>query len=79
MLFGAVMAITQSFNCGAVVNDLAGFPSVNYCAHTIMHHLQDYGGQRFEVGYSSAIAVILFIMMIGSNMLINKILNKVGQ
>ena len=79
MLFGAVMAITQSFNFGAVVNDLAGFPSVNYCAHTIMHHLQDYGGQRFEVGYSSAIAVVLFVMMIGSNMLVNKVLNKVGQ
>ena len=79
MLFGAVMAITQSFNFGTVVNDLAGFPSVNYCAHTIMHHLQDYGGQRFEVGYSSAIAVVLFVMMIGSNMLVNKILNKVGQ
>ena len=44
-----------------------------------MHHLQDYGGQRFEVGYSSAIAVVLFIMMIGSNMLVNKVLNKVGQ
>jgi multiple sugar transport system permease protein len=79
MLFGAVMAITQSFNFGTVVNDLAGFPSVNYAAHTIMHHLQDYGGQRFEVGYSSAIATVLFIMMVGSNMLVNKILNKVGQ
>ncbi len=79
MLFGAVMAITQSFNFGGIVNDLAGFPSVNYAAHTIMHHLQDYGGQRFEVGYSSAIATVLFIMMVGSNMLVNKVLSKVGQ
>ena len=79
MLFGAVMAITQSFNFGAVVNDLAGFPSVNYCAHTIMHHLQDYGGQRFEVGYSSTIAVVLFIIMVGSNMVIKRLLSKVGQ
>ena len=44
-----------------------------------MHHLQDYGGQRFEVGYSSAIAMILFIIMIGANMLVNKLLSKVGQ
>ena len=79
LLFGAVMSITQSFNFGSIVNDLAGFPSYNYAAHTIMHHLQDYGGQRFEVGYSSAIAMILFIIMIGANMLVNKLLSKVGQ
>ncbi len=79
LLFGAVMAITSSFNFGSIVNDLAGFPSINYAAHTIMHHLQDYGGQRFEVGYSSAIATILFIIMIGSNVLVNKLLSKVGQ
>ena len=79
MLFGAVMAITQSFNFGTIVNALAGFPSGNYAAHTIMLHLQDYGNQRFEVGYSSAIAVVLFAMMVGSNILVNKMLNKVGQ
>lgn len=79
LLFGAVMAITNSFSFGAIVTALAGFPSVDYCAHTIMHHLEDYGGQRFEVGYSSAIATILFLMMIGSNLLIQKILSKVGE
>lgn len=79
LMFGAVMAISQSFGFGAIVTALAGFPSVNYCAHTIVHHLEDYGGQRFEVGYASAIAVILFAIMIGSNMLVNKILDKVGQ
>lgn len=79
LMFGAVMAISQSFGFGAIVTALAGFPSVNYCAHTIVHHLEDYGGQRFEVGYASAIAVILFAIMIGSNTLVNKILDKVGQ
>jgi multiple sugar transport system permease protein len=43
-----------------------------------MHHLDDYGSQRFEVGYSSAIAVLLFALMIGSNMLVKKMLSKVG-
>ncbi len=79
LMFGAVMAITSSFGFGAVVTALAGFPSVNYAAHTIMHHLEDYGGQRFEVGYSSTIAVILFIVMVGCNMIIKKLLSKVGQ
>ena len=79
LMFGAVMAITGAFGFGGIVTALCGFPSVDYAAHTIMHHLEDYGGQRFEVGYSSAIATILFFMMIGANALIKKLLSKVGQ
>ena len=79
LMFGAVMAITSSFGFGGVVTALCGFPSVDYAAHTIMHHLDDYGGARFEVGYSSAIAVVLFAIMIGANMLVKKALSKVGQ
>lgn len=78
LMFGAIMAITGAFGFGGVVTALCGFPSVDYAAHTIMHHLDDYGGQRFEIGYSSAIAVILFLVMIGSNMLVKKIITKVG-
>ena len=79
LMFGAVLAITNSFGFGAVVDALCGFPSVDYAAHTIMHHLSDYGGQRYEVGYASAIAVILFIIMFGSNIVIKKALAKVGE
>ena len=78
LMFGAIMAITSAFGFGGVVTALCGFPSVDYAAHTIMHHLDDYGGARFEVGYSSAIAVLLFALMIGSNMLVKKMLSKVG-
>ena len=79
LMFGAVMSITSSFGFGGVVTALCGFPSVDYAAHTIMHHLEDYGGQRFEIGYSSTIAVILFLVMIGANALVKKILSKVGS
>ena len=79
LMFGAVMAITNSFGFGGVVTALCGFPSVDYAAHTIVHHLDDYGGQRFEIGYSSTIAVVLFAVMIGSNMLVKKVLSKVGS
>ncbi|MBE6603631.1 MAG: sugar ABC transporter permease [Ruminococcaceae bacterium] len=79
LMFGAVMSITSAFGFGGVVTALCGFPSVDYAAHTIMHHLDDYGSQRFEVGYSSAIAVVLFAVMIGANMLVKKVLSKVGQ
>ena len=78
LMFGAIMAITSAFGFGGVVTALCGFPSVDYAAHTIMHHLDDYGSMRFEVGYSSAIAVLLFALMIGSNMLVKKMLSKVG-
>ena len=79
MMFGAVLAITNSFGFGGVVTALCGFPSVDYAAHTIMHHLDDYGGARYEVGYASAIAVVLFVMMFASNILIKKALSKVGE
>ncbi len=79
LMFGAVLSITSSFGFGAVVDALCGFPSVDYAAHTIMHHLSDYGGARYEIGYSSAIAVILFIIMFASNIIIKKALSKVGE
>jgi len=79
LMFGAVLAITGAFGFGAVVTALCGFPSVDYAAHTIMHHLDDYGGQRYEVGYASAIAVFLFLIMLGCNIMIKKMLSKVGQ
>ena len=79
LMFGAVMAITSSFGFGGIVTALCGFPSVDYAAHTIMHHLDDYGGQRFEIGYSSTIAVVLFAVMIGANMLVKKLISKVGE
>ena len=79
LMFGAVLAITGAFGFGAVVTALCGFPSVDYAAHTIMHHLDDYGGARYEVGYASAIAVFLFLIMLGCNLVIKKMLSKVGQ
>ena len=79
MMFAAIMSITGAFGFGGVVTALCGFPSPDYCAWTIMHHLDDYGGQRWEVGYASAIATVLFIIMIGSNMIITRMLSKVGK
>ncbi len=78
LMFGAVMSITGAFGFGSIVTALCGFPSVEYSAHTIMHHLEDYGNIRYEIGYSSAIAVVLFAIMIGANGLVKKIISKVG-
>ena len=79
LMFGAVMQISGAFSVGAVADALVGFPSVDYATHTIMNHLIDYGTIRFELGYASAIATVLFCMTVGTNELVNKLLNKVGQ
>ncbi len=79
LMFGAVMQITAAFGTGDVSARLAGLPSVDYAAHTIVNHITDYGYTRFEMGYASAIAVILFIMMVGSNKLVQRMLRKVGS
>ena len=79
LLFGAVMQITAAFSVADVSISLAGFPSVNYAAHTIVTHLMDYGTIRFEMGYASAIATVLFAMMMGANLLTQKLLRKVGE
>ncbi|MBP2071756.1 carbohydrate ABC transporter permease [Thermoanaerobacterium butyriciformans] len=79
LLFGAVMQITQSFAVADISIQLAGNPSVNYSGATIVTHLMDYGSIRYEMGYASAIATILFLLMVGSNKLIGKLLRRVGN
>ncbi|AEI42771.1 binding-protein-dependent transport systems inner membrane component [Paenibacillus mucilaginosus KNP414] len=79
LMFGAVMQITGSLAVADISVALAGFPSVNYAGHTIVTHLMDFGTIRFEMGYASAIATVLFCMMIGANKLTQKLLRKVGE
>ncbi len=79
LMFGAVMQITTSFAICDVSINLAGNPSVNYAGATVVTHLLDYGTVRFEMGYASAIATLLFILMVGSNQLIQKLLRRVGE
>ena len=79
LMFGAVMSITGSFGTGAVISALYGFPSTNYALHTLTHLMEDYGSIRFEMGYASAIATILFLIMVVSNLAVNKLLSKVGS
>ena len=78
-MFSAIMSITSSFAIGDVITALCGFPSSNYAAHTMMNHLTDYGGTRFEMGYACAIASILFMIMIGINKLAQMLISKVGD
>lgn len=79
MMFSSLMSITSSFSIGPAITALCGYPTTDYAAHTIMNHLTDYGSTRFEMGYASAIAVVLFFMMIGFNKIMQKFLAGVGD
>ena len=79
LIFSAVIQISSALGVGGITTALAGFPSVSYAGHTIVNHLTDYGSLRFEMGYASAIATLLFAASIGLNKLIQKLIRKVGD
>ena len=79
LCFSAVMSITGAFGTGGVITALFGFPSTNYALHTLVHHMEDFGNIRMEMGYACAIAVVLFVIQIVCNSVIQRILRKVGS
>ena len=76
LMFGAVMQISSAFAVGAISTAMLGNPSVDYAGHTLVLHIADFGNTRFELGYASAIAVVLFLLMIFTKALINKLLAR---
>ena len=79
LVCGAVMQIISSFSVAEVSMRLAGFPSVEYSAETVVTHIIDYGTLRFEMGYASAMAGFLFIVMLLSQKAITKLLQSIGH
>jgi len=76
LLFGAVLQVVSSLQVFDISRALAGMPSPLYAGHTILAHLYDYAFIRFELGYASAIAVLLFLLMVGLNRVIFNWLGK---
>lgn len=79
LMFGAIMSITGAFSVGDQITALAGYPTQDYVAHTLLLHIQDYGGSRMEMGYACALTVVLFLLMVFGNKLVQKVINKVGD
>ena len=80
LMFGAVMQITQSFAVADISIQLAGNPSVNYAGATVVTHLLDYGsGGCLVKGFVFVFVTVLFLLMIGTNKLVQRILRRVGQ
>lgn len=65
MLFGAVMAIIGTFNASGMAATLSGgTPPPQYAGWMIVDHANDYGFIRYEMGYASAITVVLLIIVV---------------
>lgn len=62
LLFGSINAIAGAFGVFDIAVGFAGMPSPGYAAHTLVAHLYDYAFIRFEMGYASAVACVLFVL-----------------
>lgn len=79
LLFSAVMQIQATFSIGATIQTLAGYPSVDNTVDTIVTHLGDISGTRYEMGYAAAISVFLFLMMAVTRIVIGKVMDLLGK
>jgi len=79
LLFSAVMTIASAFSISSIITQLAGYPTVGYAADTIVSYLSDVGSVKYEMGYASALSVVLFLLMFGARKLFVGLLNKVGE
>ena len=79
LLFGAVMQISASFSVSTISQELCGFPSTKYSAHTILLHMQEYGSLRYEMGYACAIAVVLFVLMFVFKKGVSLLMRRIGD
>ena len=73
LLFGAINSIVGALG---VFPSFGGFPSPNYVAHTLSAHIQDYGFLRFEMGYASAVSMILFLLSVILGQVVIRLLSE---
>ncbi|MCR8631246.1 MULTISPECIES: carbohydrate ABC transporter permease [Paenibacillus] len=74
MLFGAVMAIVGAIQSSGIGAALSGMnPTPQYAGHMIVSQIDDYGFKRFELGYATALSVILLLIVFFANKFANKL------
>ena len=76
LLLGAVFTISGAFAIGTQASALTGMPSTDYSTHTILLHILDVGFTRTEMGYASAVQLVLFAMMLLTWYVINKSMSR---
>lgn len=64
MLFGAVMAVVNTFNTTGLGVALSGSnPTPQYAGSLIVNHIDDIGFIRYEMGYAAALSVVLLVIV----------------
>lgn len=77
MLFGAVMAVVNTFQAGAIGVQLSGTnPTPQNAGQLITNHIEDYGFIRYEMGYAAAISVVLLLLMYVLSKVVWKLLGE---
>ena len=71
LMFAAVMQIVAAFGAGMVSRQLHGEIPNDFATYTVTMHMHDFGQNRFEMGYASAMAVVMLIVML----LIHKVIS----
>lgn len=79
LLIGAVLSISGAFSIGYQNQALTGNPSTDYSTHTVLLHMLDYGYARFEMGYASTVAVVLFVIMIVTWLVISRVFKTLSS
>ena len=64
LLFGAVMAIVSTFNASGLASALTrSSPPPQFAGWLIVDHMNDFAFGRYEMGYASALAVVLLMIV----------------
>jgi len=64
LLFAAIMSIVHTLESGNIGVELSDSnPTPNYAGQVMLSHIEDYGFIRYELGYASALSVVLLILM----------------
>lgn len=79
ILFSCVMQIQSAFSISSIASALCGYPSVNYCADTLVTLLVDIGSTRYEMGLAAAMSVFLFAIMAFIRVVVGKLVAMLGK
>ena len=79
LLFGAVNTIVSAFSINDVPTAMAGYPGPDNATMTIIGLMNDYAFSRLDLGYATAIAMVLFAITFILGRVVFKVLDSKEQ
>ena len=68
------MAIVNTFSSGTIGVDLTGAnPTPQYSGQLMVNHIEDHGFLRYDMGYATALSVVLLLMIYCFSKLANRL------